>query len=315
VDTSTIGTYTISYDATGFLGIHAPTVTRTVNVVAGGGGHRSGTLDVHSVVYGGTMKPGDFKFIFEGGTQNFDASGTNEYERSVGNYTITPMPVDGYVVAESGDCDPTGLITVEPGVVKTCVITNTVNGWQGGEATQPEQPAGTAPQGSTGTGEQPAGAGGSGSGTGTGTLIVQQTIVGASASYGQFSVTVGSQSQPFGQTGSISLDEVPGRYLVTSHPAVGFSSVLAGDCLPTGDVTITSGETATCSITSTLIPVETPTPSATPPPVVYTPTPTPVVSESPSVSPSPSETPSDLTGNISQGFLSQFWSWLSGLFH
>jgi hypothetical protein len=50
VDTSTIGSYVLSYDASDSAGNAAVTVTRTVEVVAPAGGGSSGSLDVFSLL-------------------------------------------------------------------------------------------------------------------------------------------------------------------------------------------------------------------------------------------------------------------------
>ncbi|MFH1170934.1 MAG: CARDB domain-containing protein [bacterium] len=78
-------------------------------------------LTITSVVSGGSLQPSDFPlFVNDTPVNSGVQNGFN-----VGSYVIHETNQSGYTAVITGDCDSSGTLTLNPGDVKTCTITNT----------------------------------------------------------------------------------------------------------------------------------------------------------------------------------------------
>ena len=73
---------------------------------------------------GGNNVVPDFQLFADNGVTEVGMTSGVQGTVLAGNYTITETGVSGYVASFSGDCDSSGAITLNPGDVKTCTITN-----------------------------------------------------------------------------------------------------------------------------------------------------------------------------------------------
>lgn len=88
---------------------------------------RTAQLTVIKVVTndnGGNNVIADFQLFADNGVVPLPVTSNVQTEVTAGNYTITETGVSGYQASFSGDCNVSGQVTLAPGDVKTCTITN-----------------------------------------------------------------------------------------------------------------------------------------------------------------------------------------------
>lgn len=88
---------------------------------------RTATLTVTKVVTndnGGNNVIADFQLFADNGTTEFPMTSGSSTSMVADTYTITETGISGYVASFSGDCDASGVVTLNPGDNKTCTITN-----------------------------------------------------------------------------------------------------------------------------------------------------------------------------------------------
>ncbi len=162
VDTSTLGTYRVTYDVSDAAGNPAVQVKRTVHVVAQpventlplctDGIDNDGddltdladpdcaafvpTLTVVKIVVndnGGTKQVSDFPLFIDGSPVVSGATTTT----TVGAHTVSETADPNYTATIGGDCDSSGNITLSAGDVKSCTITNDDTASGGGPTNNP----------------------------------------------------------------------------------------------------------------------------------------------------------------------------------
>ncbi len=116
VDTTTVGTYVITYNATDSGNMAAAQVTRTVNVVA----PAPATITVTKVVSGSELTASSFALFLNGLSITSGVATTV----SAGTYSVTETNQANYQASFSSDCSG-GTITVAAGQTKNCTLTNT----------------------------------------------------------------------------------------------------------------------------------------------------------------------------------------------
>jgi hypothetical protein len=117
------------------------TVTAGQNKICTITNTRQGTLEVRKVLSPST-DPGKFNLQIDGSTAgsggNVGDGGTTgaiqqtTVSHTVGETAVTGTSLSDYTTVISGDCDAAGNVTVNPGDVKVCTITNTRNATTGG---------------------------------------------------------------------------------------------------------------------------------------------------------------------------------------
>lgn len=73
---------------------------------------------------GGNNVVPDFQLFIDNGISEVGVTSGVQTEVLADTYTVTETGISGYVASFSGDCDASGQITLNPGDVKTCTITN-----------------------------------------------------------------------------------------------------------------------------------------------------------------------------------------------
>ncbi|MFA6145960.1 MAG: hypothetical protein WC697_01335 [Patescibacteria group bacterium] len=133
-----------------------------------------------------------------------------------GNYTVNENGPSGYTASYDGDCDNTGLVTLNIGDVKTCTITNDDN--------PPPPPT-------------------------KGTLTVTKVVVndnGGNAIVNDFNLKVGATIVVSGDAN----DFTAGTYNVSETEPIGYDATFSGDCSANGNINIVAGHSYSCTITS-----------------------------------------------------------------
>jgi len=201
----------------------------------------TGSLTVVKVVIndnGGEMQVSDFPLFV--GQQQVTSGESNSF--SPGSYAVSETGAAGYVASFSGDCDASGIVSLESGDQKTCTITN----------------------------DDVAPPSGGGGGSPVGLLIVVTNVVNddggiALPSHFLMTVTSGSPSSFAGMgTPGMSLATSPGAFTVNGSDDPGYSKSLSANC--SGN--LVAGQTLTCVVTyddiATGGPSEPPAPPAPP---------------------------------------------------
>jgi Domain of unknown function (DUF5011)/HYR domain/Putative peptidoglycan binding domain len=126
VDTGSIGTYDVTYDAVDERGNVALQVTRTVLVRE----LTTGVLVVRKIVdndVGGDRAASDFSFQVDGhAAQFFNAGGENAFVVEAGLHTVAEVNANtgGYFLTFGEGCSSDGSITISVGATSTCILTN-----------------------------------------------------------------------------------------------------------------------------------------------------------------------------------------------
>lgn len=94
----------------------------------GGTESRLAKITVTKVVqnlHGGNNLVPDFHLFVDNGVVTTNVTSGTQTQVSAGNYTVGETGLSGYIASFSGDCSASGQITLNPGDVKNCTITNT----------------------------------------------------------------------------------------------------------------------------------------------------------------------------------------------
>ncbi len=176
-----------------------------------------GNLIVKKVIkniYGDTAPPTDFSFkVGNESARQFEADGQNDIPVDAGFYTVTEVPVYGYISTDDGNCQN---IYISNGQTQTCTITNT--------AIQPQL---------------------------TVTKEVVNSPFGDKqiSNFPLFVSQVGGS--PVSVTSGFSNGFNAGSYQVYEINQPGYVASFSGDCDSSGNVTLNVGDTNTCTITNT----------------------------------------------------------------
>jgi uncharacterized repeat protein (TIGR01451 family) len=171
-------------------------------------------LTVNKVVdnsNGGSLQANDVPLFVNGNA----VTNGQQVTLNAGTYTVSETQQTGYTGTIDGNCASNGTITLHPGDVKTCTITNT--------SIKPG-------------------------------LTVIKTVVtnnGGTATVGTFTLHVtDSEESTTDVTSGVSNDLVAGTYTVSESggPAGGYHATFGGDCNSQGSVTLGVGETKVCTI-------------------------------------------------------------------
>jgi cysteine-rich repeat protein len=168
------------------------------------------SLTVNKIVTndsGGDLDSGDFTLqvdgspVTNGQAVSFDS----------GPHTVSELSQPGYTPGTwTGDCAPDGSITLSPGQVASCTITND------------DQQA---------------------------TITVTKVVVtndGGTAVVGDFSLTLGGNPVTSGASNPVN----PGTYQVAETGPTGYTGSFSGDCDINGSVTVALGEQKSCTLTN-----------------------------------------------------------------
>jgi prealbumin domain-containing protein/beta-propeller repeat-containing protein len=169
---------------------------------------------------GGSAAVGDFPLFVDGGSVISGAQNTF----SAGAHTVSETNQPGYTATIGGDCAADGSITLNPGDVKTCTITNNDN--------PPPQQA---------------------------QLTVTKNVVndnGGSAAVGDFPLFVDGGSVTSGAQNTFAT----GPHTVSETNQPGYTATIGGDCAADGSITLNPGDVKTCTITNNDNPPEEPPP-------------------------------------------------------
>jgi hypothetical protein len=170
------------------------------------------TLTVTKIVnnnHGGTKVYTDFPLFIDGGSVASAVASTT----TAGLHTVSETSTSSYTSLIAGACAANGTVTLAPGDVKTCTITNTFI------------PAGTA------------------------TLTVTKTVNnnhGGSKVVANFPLFIDGKNV----TSGVSSTTSTGLHTVSETSDSGYTSVIGGACATNGTITLFPGEVKTCTITN-----------------------------------------------------------------
>ena len=125
-DGKTLGNESQTDGVTMDVAFRAMQARHNPNFFCGGQDTRTAKLTVFKQIVndnGGNNVTGDFQLQVVGTVVTNVTSGV-QTTFAADNYIVTETGVSGYVASFSGDCDASGQITLNPGDVKTCTITN-----------------------------------------------------------------------------------------------------------------------------------------------------------------------------------------------
>jgi len=211
-----------------------------------------GTLIVKKVVVGGTATSSNWTMHIDT-LYDFPGSlaGVSKVV-PVGMHQVTETGgLADYDLTYGGDCGDTGLVSVNAGDAKTCILTNTYN--------PPPPPAcgdGHLDQGEEcDDGNNDNGDGCSSDCKWQGILIVRKIVGGGTATSSDWTMDI-SQTYSFpGDFDGTSRFVVPGMHQVTeSGGPTGYNLSYGGDCGDTGLVAVGTTSPATCVLTNTYVP-------------------------------------------------------------
>src|SRR3989344_3690630 len=159
---------------------------------------------------GGTLGVGDFPLFVDDGSVN--SGEQNSF--NAGTYAVSETNQSGYMGTIGGDCDSDGNITLAPGDVKECTVTNDdiVPG-----------------------------------------LTVIKTVTndnGGTKEVSDFTLYIDEDEVTSGHSNELSA----GSYEVSEDQLSGYTSVIGGDCDVDGNVTLWVGETKVCTIVNDDLP-------------------------------------------------------------